>query len=53
MDDSRTGKIQHISEVMDIVLSKLNGKHGRMDNASPKNKKPLDLGRPCEVKMVD
>lgn len=26
---------------------------GRMDNASPKNKKPLDLGRPCKVKMVD
>ena len=26
---------------------------GRMDNASPKNKKPLDLGRSREVKMVD
>ena len=46
MDDSRAGKIQHISEVMDIVLSKLNGKHGRMDNASPKNNGALDMERP-------
>ena len=53
MNEVRSGKIQHIYKVMDIVLRKLNGKHGRMDNASPKNKKPLDLGRPCKVKMVD
>lgn len=46
MNEVRSGKIQHIYKVMDIVLRKLNGKHGRMDNASPKNNGALDMERP-------